>query len=171
MDTFPTPGLLWFWPERVLLNNLYATNFNLPRIWLILEKRINEKCNIFHLAPSSLSKSTSDMFCLYSAYRHMDHSLDFFPQHQGSPEEDCLYGWLRFPSLCLSVGERSLPWSAAFVHAGFSQNFFFENHILIWMRITIILVGDCCECDSQKGGLGNNAWRPLWPGGRQVTKV
>ena len=157
MDTFPTPGLLGFWPERVLLNNLYATNFNLPRIWLILEKRINEKCNIFHLAPSSLSKSTSDMFCLYSAYRHMDHSLDFFPQHQGSPEEDCLYGWLRFPSLCLSVGERSLPWSAAFVHAGFSQNlFFWKSHFdldaynynscrrLLWMRFSKRRIGKQC---------------------------
>ena len=31
MDTFPTPGLLGFWPEGVLLNNLYGTNFNLLR--------------------------------------------------------------------------------------------------------------------------------------------
>ena len=68
MDTFPTPGLLGFWPEGVLLNNLYATNFNLPRFWLILEKRINEKYNIFHLAPAGLSKRTSDMFCLYSTW-------------------------------------------------------------------------------------------------------
>ena len=77
MDTFPTPGLLGFWPEGVLLNNLYATNFNLPRFWLILEKRINEKFNISHLAPASLRKRTSDMFCLYSTH-HMVHSLDFF---------------------------------------------------------------------------------------------
>ena len=33
MDTFPTPGLLGFWPEGVLLNNLYGTNFNLLRYW------------------------------------------------------------------------------------------------------------------------------------------
>ena len=31
MDTFPTPGLLGFWPEGVLLNNQYRTNFNLRR--------------------------------------------------------------------------------------------------------------------------------------------
>ena len=31
MDTFPAPGLLGFRPEGVLLNNLYSTNFNLPR--------------------------------------------------------------------------------------------------------------------------------------------
>ena len=68
MDTFPAPGLLGFWPEGVLLNNLYSTNFNLPRFWLILEKRINEKYNIFHLAPAGLSKRTSDMFCLYSTW-------------------------------------------------------------------------------------------------------
>merc|ERR1719391_21506 len=38
MDTFPTPGLLGFWPEGVLLNNLYGTNFNLLSIKQALRK-------------------------------------------------------------------------------------------------------------------------------------
>ena len=64
------------------------------------------------------------------------------------------------PSVC-QWGKGPYPGVLLLYMQVFHKTFFFENHILILMSITIILAGDCCECDSHKGGVGNNAWRPL----------
>ena len=76
-----------------------------------------------------------------------------------------------FPLPLFVSGGKVPTLECCFCTCRFFTNLLFENPTLIWMRTTISFAGNCCECDSHKGGVGNNACRPLWPGGRQVPKV